>query len=146
MTACKFQVGDRIIGNEGNKYGITKRGINHEVISVFNTAVTNDIRVRVLEGTNKGYVDLVSSSRFDLVKSAKETAKTAKTESRFPPKYKVDFNSDLGVTFIRVGDVTIAVPLPKHSVSITVKHPNDVDCDETAKAIAFYRLVKGDKK
>jgi hypothetical protein len=151
MAYKKFGKGDTIIGNFRNQYGVTKRGTKHIVIDTDYESGNNyeDIKVQVIEGVDTGYMAWVSSIKFDLVQRAKEKLDLVKKESKRndsdEKQYTINYDEKLGATFIRVGDVTIAVPVEEHLVSVTAKHPEDVECDEIAKAVAFYRLAKGVK-
>lgn len=150
----KFNVGDIVVGNQKNEYGITAKGVKCEVVAVGVFGVKEDIMVKTLEGNDKGYQDSVESSKFDLYVTEKKgksfscdlgelNVKTAKKVSA--QKYTVEYDKKLNTTFIRVGDVTIAVPATTDMVSITTKHPDDVECPEIGKAMAYYRLAKSVK-
>lgn len=151
----KFQRGDIIVGNFRNKYGITKRGTKCRVVEVDFFGGGEDLRVEVIEGADSGYKDTVESKYFDLVQRSdgynplglkKVASKPNAPAQHYQQPYTIDHDENLGATFIRVGDVTIAVPVPEKMVSITVKHPQDVECDEIAKAVAYYRMAKGARK
>lgn len=129
----KFRVNDVIIGNDRNTYSITKRGIKCEVVSVQDSTIL----VRVLEGIKEGSEHYVVPEQFDLVKEDNPAKPTIRN-----PKYTMEHDNKLGVTFLRVGDVTVAIPLPENEISVSVKHPDDSECPEIGKAMSYYRLAK----
>jgi hypothetical protein len=157
----KFSVGDIVIGNSFNTYGVTKRGVRHIVLATSGASKSNEnIKVEVIEGNDKGYTDWVYASKFDLDKSYKKgitggkgitgvkvvgKEPVSRENTTAGKQFTVEYNATLNATFIRVGDITIAVPVPEHLVSITQKHPDDIESDEIAKAVAYYRLAKGAK-
>lgn len=144
----KINTGDIVIGNLHNSYMITGRGVECLVLEV-RRGHPKDIKVQVLDGRNEGYTTWVESKYFDYLRTVRiiELSKEFTTGALKPkevrkPKYEVEFNKALGVTFVEVGDVTIALPIPKEHVSITVKHPDDVADKEIAQAVAYTRLAK----
>lgn len=60
----KFNIGDIIIGNERNEYGITNRTTRCKVVE---TICDGTIRVAVLEGKLQGHRYTVADCFFDLV-------------------------------------------------------------------------------
>jgi hypothetical protein len=44
-------------------------------------------------------------------------------------------------TFIKIGDVTIAIP-PNTPMGLTIRHPDDKDNGEIGQAISYYRMRK----
>lgn len=132
----KFKVDDIIIGNERNTYAITNKSYKCKVEKVVDN---QQIEVSVLEGRHRGGRHLVRSAMFDLVKEEKVIEyKREETE-----KCSIEYDEKLDVTFIHMGDVTIAIPLRADKIATTVKHPKDVQNKEIAKSLAYYRLRKG---
>jgi hypothetical protein len=144
-----FKVGDIIIGNASNHYGVTGKHTRCKVVSeAVNKGVKGDrdIRVQVLEGQHMGTTWDVVSSKFNLVVTSGQVDIVVKKKSeRISDKYTVEYDSKLDVSFIRIGDVTIAIPLRPEKLAFSVKSPEDENNELIAKSVAYFRLAKGDK-
>ena len=76
----KFNIGDIIIGNERNEYGITNKTTRCEVVE---TICDETIRVEVLEGSHIGCRYAVAAYFFDLVEQNQQKSFSADEWMKF---------------------------------------------------------------